>query len=208
MKTFTILLSTFFLGLSSMLSAQTNHVVQMIDYEFSPSSITISVGDMVTWRNNGSEIHTSTSGDPCTPDGIWDSDSLQPGDTFQFTFTSPGDYPYFCIPHCDNGMTGSVKVTGSIGIDDITKNKDFKIWPQPVADMVNFRITTSINDNIEVKIFSPNGQTIKHIIRKAQSTSEQFNIDLSNYSDGVYLYQLKIGDKPAQIGKIVKQSGE
>ena len=34
------------------------------------------------------------------------------GGTFSFTFDEPGTYDYFCIPHEDLGMVGSVTVTG------------------------------------------------------------------------------------------------
>jgi hypothetical protein len=34
------------------------------------------------------------------------------GGTFSFTFEEPGTYDYFCIPHEDLGMVGSVTVTG------------------------------------------------------------------------------------------------
>jgi hypothetical protein len=34
------------------------------------------------------------------------------GGTFSFTFEETGTYDYYCIPHEDLGMTGSVTVTG------------------------------------------------------------------------------------------------
>jgi len=36
--------------------------VSMVDFAFSPDSITISPGDVVVWTNNGVYVHTSTSG--------------------------------------------------------------------------------------------------------------------------------------------------
>ena len=64
---------------------------------FSPGTFTIQVGDTVTWYNADTMEHTATS-DPGTPVSF-DSPLLQPGDTFTFTFTQPGTYPYHCTPH-------------------------------------------------------------------------------------------------------------
>ena len=48
------------------------------------------------------------------PDGAeaWDSGPLKPGESFTSTFTVPGTYAYFCIPHVLSGMRGTVEVTG------------------------------------------------------------------------------------------------
>jgi plastocyanin len=37
---------------------------------------------------------------------------LDAGDTFEFTFDEPGTYRYFCIPHEDQGMVGTIVVSG------------------------------------------------------------------------------------------------
>src|SRR5436189_2771949 len=77
---------------------------------FSPSSVTIHPGDQVKWTW-GSSGHSSTSGSPGMPNGIWDSGILNQGATFSHTFNSAGTFPYYCIPHggcC--GMVGTVVV--------------------------------------------------------------------------------------------------
>ena len=78
--------------------------------KFTPQNVTIHVGDTVrwTWVGNG---HSSTSGTPGNPDGLWDSGVQNSGFVFTHTFTAPGTFNYFCSPHglcC--GMIGSVTV--------------------------------------------------------------------------------------------------
>lgn len=80
-------------------------VVEAVDgNKFAPARITINVGDTVTWRNS----------DPNTPhnsvsvDDVWDSDNLETGDEFSFTFEQAGTYGYVCTYH--NGMNGTVVV--------------------------------------------------------------------------------------------------
>src|ERR1700682_6691720 len=77
---------------------------------FSPSSVTIQRGDTVQWTWSASG-HSSTSGTPGSPSGLWDSGILNQGATFSHTFNTAGSFPYYCTPHgacC--GMTGTVTV--------------------------------------------------------------------------------------------------
>ena len=78
---------------------------------FTPSSVTIQVGDTVEWVW-GSSDHSSTSGTPGAPDGLWDSGILNIGATFSHTFTTAGTFAYFCEVHgsCCR-MIGSVTVS-------------------------------------------------------------------------------------------------
>ena len=81
----------------------TTHYIDIQGYAFSPSSITINVGDTIVWTNYDSASHTVTSND-----GTFDSGGISTGNTFSFTFTSAGTFNYYCSPHPN--MTGSVTV--------------------------------------------------------------------------------------------------
>jgi len=80
---------------------------------FVPPSVTINPGDTVQWSWSSSG-HTSTSGTPGSPNGLWDSGFLNQGQTFSYTFNTAGSFPYYCTAHgqcC--GMTGTVNVTSA-----------------------------------------------------------------------------------------------
>src|SRR5215216_6737573 len=83
--------------------------VRMEDNFFDPANITVEPGTTVTWVQSGNNPHTTTS-----YDGLWDSGLLpgRSGQTFSFTFNTPGTYRYFCRPHEAMGMVGTVTVTG------------------------------------------------------------------------------------------------
>ena len=83
---------------------------------FSPAKLTVVVGTTVHWRNTGTVPHTVTSGASSkaadSPGVLFDS-QLPGGGTFDFTFTTVGDQPYFCRYHEAMGMTGIVTVTAA-----------------------------------------------------------------------------------------------
>jgi len=77
---------------------------------FTPASVTIHRGDTVRWSWNSSG-HSTTSGSPGMPNGLWDSGILNQGATFSHTFNTAGTFPYYCTVHgqcC--GMVGTVRV--------------------------------------------------------------------------------------------------
>ena len=85
------------------LQAGGTHTVEIVDFAFSPPTLTIVAGESVTWTNADQAMHTATSGS-----GAFDSGDLDPGESFTFTFMTPGTYAYLCTPH--PAMTGSIVV--------------------------------------------------------------------------------------------------
>lgn len=76
------------------------------NFAFTAPSVSIPVGQTLTWKNlTGGTVHTTTSSD-----GEWDSGRIDAGDTFVFTFDTPGTFTYFCAIHPT--MTGTVEVNG------------------------------------------------------------------------------------------------
>ncbi len=96
-------------------------VVKMSDFSFDPKTITIAPGQTVEWRNTSVlSWHTATC-DPklakhaasvSLPAGAqpFNSGAVKAGQTYSHTFTTPGTYHYFCIPHESMGMVGDVVV--------------------------------------------------------------------------------------------------
>ena len=85
-------------------SGPTTHYIDIQNMDYSPSSITINVGDTIIWTNQESSMpHTVTAND-----GSFNSGNMGSGDTFSFTFTSAGTFDYYCAYH--SSMTGTVTV--------------------------------------------------------------------------------------------------
>jgi len=82
------------------------------DKAYQPNSIMVKVGQKLTWTNDDSQIHTSTSGTGPGDAGsgnVFDSGILSPGASYSFTFDAPGDFPYYCTLHPQ--MVGTVSVS-------------------------------------------------------------------------------------------------
>ena len=77
--------------------------VDITNFAFGPSTLTVAVGDTVTWTNSDAAPHTVTA-----ENGAFDSGNLDSGATFRFTFTEPGTYTYRCDYHSE--MTATVVV--------------------------------------------------------------------------------------------------
>ncbi len=80
------------------------HEIRIEGFAFDPDEITIASGDTVTWTNYDDSRHTVTE-----DDDAFDSDDLDQGDTFSWTFDVAGSYGYFCDRH-DETMSGTVNV--------------------------------------------------------------------------------------------------
>jgi plastocyanin len=94
---------------------------------FTPAEITVAAGETITFVNEGPEVHTVTAYEDELPEGAeyfasgglpsertareqLEDGLIRDGQTFEVTLERPGTYRYFCIPHEQQGMRGSITV--------------------------------------------------------------------------------------------------
>jgi plastocyanin len=78
---------------------------QIVDLAFTPTEVSITAGTTVNWTNTGDVAHTVTAAD-----GSFKSEGiLDPGETYEHTFGTPGTFAYVCTIHAT--MSGTVVVT-------------------------------------------------------------------------------------------------
>jgi amicyanin len=82
--------------------------VRIDNFTFADKSLTVKAGTTVTWTNQDDIPHTVTS-----TNNQFKSKALDTNDTFSFTFTTPGNYEYFCSLHPH--MTGTIVVEAATG---------------------------------------------------------------------------------------------
>jgi plastocyanin len=140
---------------------------------FTPDSVTIHSGDTVqwTWSSTG---HSSTSGSPGAPTGLWDSGVLNQGATFSHTFNTVGTFPYHCTPHgacC--GMVGAVTVSSSSTPTPApSASPAFTPTPTPagtpsVFGNISTRLLVETGNNVLIGGFIITGTQPKRVIVRA-----------------------------------------
>jgi 3',5'-cyclic-AMP phosphodiesterase len=77
--------------------------VRIDNFSFTPKSLTVKVGDTVTWTNQDDIPHNVVSTDKKFSSPVLDTDQA-----FSFRFSEPGSYAYFCKIH--PMMTGMIVV--------------------------------------------------------------------------------------------------
>ena len=80
-----------------------DHAVDIAGFAFSPGSVTVSVGDTVTWSNADAQSHTATA-----DDGSFDTGTITGSTPKSVTFATAGTFDYHCKIH--PAMTGTVVV--------------------------------------------------------------------------------------------------
>lgn len=76
--------------------------VAILGLAFSPRSVTVQVGDIVSWTNGDAQAHTATSG------RAWTTGDIATGDSASIMFRTAGTFDYICAIHPT--MTGRVVV--------------------------------------------------------------------------------------------------
>jgi plastocyanin len=91
---------------SAELRAAASTTVSIKDFSFAPKSVTVNVGDTVTFSNQGPTNHTATANG-----GSFDTGDLDRGQSGSVTFRNAGTFAYHCEPH--PFMTGTVRVVAA-----------------------------------------------------------------------------------------------
>jgi plastocyanin len=91
-------------------TAAASQTVTIRDFEFARASVTIDVGDTVTWSNEGPTPHSATADDGSFDTGVFDD-----GQSRSHTFDQAGTFSYFCTPHPFMKGTVTVQAASSGG---------------------------------------------------------------------------------------------
>lgn len=102
--------------------------VAISGFSYSPGTVTVNVGDAVTWTNSDAQAHTATG------DG-WNTGDLGNGDAGSITFRTAGTFPYMCGIH--PAMRGTVVVRAVGGTTPPTDTD-----PVPTTDGHDWLTTT------------------------------------------------------------------
>ena len=110
----------------------------------------------------------------------------------------------------ENGLVYKVTADGCIdtlctpvSIEDLLSNRDDRVvvYPNPASEMISFDLPDSEEDYI-VEVHSLDGILIHHEI--LSRTQNAIYLDHSDYSQGLYIWQVKSNDgKIVDTGKVM-----
>jgi len=89
--------------------------IEISDFAFQPATITVRVGDTVTWTNLDSAAHTATD----TGSGALFDGEMATGESFSYTFTAVGTFHYICTFHPEMKGTVIVEATSAPGASQL-----------------------------------------------------------------------------------------
>jgi len=172
--------------------------VEVSSNVFTPSDVTIFVGETVEWMNVGGfhNVNGDQSAYPNNPESFGNGAASNAAWVFSYTFTIPGVYDYHCDPHLGLGMVGTVTVlpvpTNDIVISEIQYNIpgngngfDFieltNIGDQ-VINLEGFSFSSGVELTFPAMMIQPGEYMV--VVEDASSFNTVFGTNAISWTDG------------------------
>lgn len=110
----------------------------------------------------------------------------------------PSDIPISLHPF---GRTQTVCLETVVGVEEIENGKTVLFYPNPTSGLVNLEVNTPVGHHLDLSIINSMG----HVMGSYQIHTDKIQIDLSDYSNGLYFYRIKNKDNIVMKGKFIKQ---
>lgn len=196
-KIYTILLLT----IASVCMKATSYTITTSGFAYSPATLTVTVGDVVTITANANhplaEVSQTTwnaNGTATLSTGFGNKTS-----NYTFTVTSATDIYYVCTNHVASmGMKGMITVT-TVGVKEETESiSNISLFPNPAKNQFSVKFNSADNGTITAKIYSICGQEIESLVANKEFGAgvTTLNFDLqNNIPAGIYFVQLNYNSK-------------
>lgn len=165
--------------------------VQIRDFYFTPTNVSIAVGDTIQWTNTTTSLHDSTSTNAAFP---WTSGNIAGGGTYSLTFTQAGNFFYVCNRHffgipAHREQTGNVSVASanlppSVSLTNPPNNARFRA---PASFSLQASASDSSGSVTNVQFFS--GTTLL-----GSDTTAPFALPVNNLAAGNYAFTARAQD--------------
>jgi plastocyanin len=170
-----LILAGLTIVLAPLSAGAVTHTINQSGLSFSPSVLTIEAGDTVEWVWSGGS-HTVTSGtDLSDPEvGILFDESLNSGNqTVSHTFTTIGNQDFFCRPHLNSGMTGTVIVTAASPVEQVPTAAGIQLRPNvPNPFNPTTRISFDLSESgvgpthVSLRVFDLKGRLVRVLVEE------------------------------------------
>jgi len=195
--------------ITSDIIAQTTHDVTVANFSFTPSQLTIKVGDIVRWTNSGG-FHNVVADDNSFTSGAASTSNW----VYEHTFNSPGSNPYYCSVHGGPGgvgMSGVITVQAATDVDDkVLTNTDYKLFqnfPNPFNPSTIITFQVFVQSSVSLIVYDIIGNQVATLLNEEKPAGKYtVNFDASNtgklLSSGIYYYKMRAGNF-SEIKKMV-----
>ena len=90
-------------------------------------------------------------------------------------------------------------------VKPVHQNNDVAVYPNPTCHKQMIVVKSSKTQNLEIELYDVSGRLIKNVyLGKAWIGEQLFDVDVSDISNGIYFYKIKIGNSQLHF-KIIKQ---
>ena len=163
------------------------YVVSNVGLTFSPSEISIGVGDTINFAIGS--VHDAVE----VSESTWNIQGNTSNGGFSVgfgggmvAFPTAGTYYYVCEPHASAGMKGKIIVevpTNTVNINDVK----LKLYPNPAKGKFNVEFNLERTSNIDISVCNLSGQKIfQNIIKNNPAGKQNIEIALDKYDTGIY----------------------
>lgn len=187
--------SVLLLSILAISMKATSYTVTISGFSYSPATLTVSVGDVVTIAASGAHPLAEVSQTTWNANG---TATLSTGfgtktSSYTFTITSASDIYYVCTNHVTMGMKGMITVS-SVGVkEQANQISGISVFPNPAKNQFSVKFNSSENGNVTAKLYSICGQEIESLTVNKEFFvgTTTLNFDLQNHIPaGVYFVQL------------------
>ena len=162
----------------------------------------ITVGDAIRFKW-GTGFHTVTSGEGSSDPNsgaLFDKQQTSAADNFDFTYNSPGTFPFYCVVHEASNMKGVVMVKAPVSAPGgpVALRSGFAAapWPNPTRAGLTFRIVLANAGRARLEVFDPEGRRVATVLDRELPLGvhtvswDGTRADGKRVRDGVYLVRL------------------
>lgn len=193
--------SVLLLSILAISMKATSYTVTISGFAYSPATLNVLVGDVVTISASGSHPLAEVSQTTWNANG---TSTLSTGfgtktSAYTFTITAATNIYYVCTNHVASMQMKGQIVVSPVGIKEQNESiGSISLFPNPAKDQFSVKFNSTDNGNVTAKIYSICGQEIESLVvnKEFNAGVTTLNFDLQNrIPAGVYFVQLNYNSK-------------
>ncbi|MBK7817579.1 MAG: T9SS type A sorting domain-containing protein [Sphingobacteriaceae bacterium] len=183
-----------FVCISLMSARATSYTISTSGTSYSPNSLTVSIGDVITIQASGAhplaqvDQTTWNANGTATVSGGWGTTTAN----HTFTVSSANSIYFVCTNHVGSGMKGQITVAASGINENSNVVNSLSIFPVPASETIHLNYSLKESALIEIDMISLSGQKAASLVNEIQLIGTQqkvLNVP-SNLASGVYFIQI------------------